>query len=329
MSIELELKFSLAVADSQKLPPLLASFGMLTDRGPATLLNAYFDTPDNWFRRHDMGLRTRQKNGRFEQTIKLAGQQHGALQARPEFNLPATGIVPELAAFPAEIWPENTDLNLLQQQLTEIFRTDFTRQSWQLTAGGTLIDVVYDSGEIIAGNKSEPIAELELELLSGSVNPLFTLAEHVIEQLPLRTGWLSKAARGYLLADKQQLSAPKASEQGLIANLKALQCTEALFYRSTPQQQRPLAAVSHPPASPAQSGLLAQAADFLQAISAELAVLQYDSYSEQARQLAAQLQQGIVIFDHAAYNRLLLALARLLLPPMSAPAAQTTGVQPL
>ncbi|WP_372628015.1 inorganic triphosphatase, partial [Arsukibacterium sp.] len=263
MSIELELKFSLAVAHSQKLPPLLASYGMLTDHGPATLLNAYFDTPDNWFRRHDMGLRTRQKNGRFEQTIKLAGQQHGALQARPEFNLPATGIVPELAAFPAEIWPENTDLNLLQQQLTEIFRTDFTRQSWQLTAGGTLIDVVYDSGEVIAGNKSEPIAELELELLSGSVNPLFTLAEHIIEQLPLRTGWLSKAARGYLLAEKQQLSAPNASQQGLIANLKALQCAETLFYRSSLHQQMPHSAVNYPQVQPAQSNLLVQAADFL------------------------------------------------------------------
>ncbi|MAD75509.1 MAG: adenylate cyclase [Rheinheimera sp.] len=329
MSIELELKFSLAVAESQKLPTLLASFGMLTDHGPATLLNAYFDTPDNWFRRHDMGLRTRQKNGRFEQTIKLAGQQHGALQARPEFNRPATGIVPDLTAFPAEIWPENTDLNLLQQQLTEIFRTDFTRQSWQLTTDGTLIDVVYDSGEVIAGNKSEPIAELELELLSGSVNPLFTLAEHVIEQLPLRTGWLSKAARGYLLADKQQLGAPNASEQGLIANLKALQCTEALFYRSTPHQQLPNSAVNYPPVPPAQSGLLAQAADFLLAISAELAVLQYDSYSEQARQLAVQLQQGVLVFDHSAYNRLLLSLAVLLLPPVAAPALDTTRVQPL
>ncbi|HAW91472.1 MULTISPECIES: inorganic triphosphatase [unclassified Arsukibacterium] len=314
MSMELELKFLLAVADSQKLPTLLTSFGTLTENGPATLLNAYFDTPDNWFRRHDIGLRTRQKNGSFEQTIKLAGQQHGALQARPEFNLPATGIVPQLAAFPAEIWPENTDLNMLQQQLTEVFRTDFIRQSWQLTADETVIDVVFDNGEVMAGDKSEAIAELELELLNGSVNPLFTLAEYLIDQLPLRTGWLSKAARGYLLAEKQQLSQPVPDQQGLIANLKALQCTEALFYRSSTS-------------SPEQQGFLAmpeQAAYFLLALSEELTTLQYDNYSAQAKLLASQLHQGVLVFEHAAYNRLLLALAALLLQP----AVVTQGVQP-
>ncbi|SNY52313.1 CYTH domain-containing protein [Arsukibacterium tuosuense] len=303
MSIELELKFLVAAPDSYQLPALLTSFGAMTDNGQAALLNAYFDTSDNWFRRHGMGLRTRQKKGVFEQTLKLAGQQHGALQARPEFNVPAAGIVPELAAFPDEVWPADTDVATLQQQLTEIFRTDFIRHSWQLACDGTLLDVVYDSGEVLAGSKTEIIAELELELLSGSVNPLFSVAEQLISTVPLRTGWLSKAARGYLLADKQQLNMPVSEPQGLIANLQALQSTEALFYRRSTiasEQQENLPLLEH-------------ASHYLLLLSAELAALQYTEYSQQAIALARQLQQGVVVFEHPPYNQLLLALTVLLL----------------
>lgn len=314
MSIELELKFLLAKADSTKVPALLASCGNLTDNGPAALLNAYYDTPDNWFRRHNMGLRTRLHNGQFEQTIKLAGQQHGALQARPEYNLPTTDIVPELAAFPAEIWPDDTDIQTLQQQLTEIFRTDFIRHSWRLVSDDSLLDVVYDCGEVIAADKTELIAELELELLTGKVNPLFRVAEQLISMLPLRTGWLSKAARGYLLAGKQQLSQPLTGLQGLIANLNALQCVEALY-------DRRLAAVAdhalHLP-------LLEQASHYLQSLSNELTALQYNEYSEQAAALAGQVQQGIAVFELPLYNKFLLTLSQLLLQQSNLAPGQET-----
>ncbi len=74
------------------------------------LLNAYYETDDLWFRRLDAGLRTRLKKGQFEQTIKLSGQQHGGLHLRPEYNLPCASVWPELSAFPAEIWPQGTDI---------------------------------------------------------------------------------------------------------------------------------------------------------------------------------------------------------------------------
>lgn len=307
MSMELELKYLLAAPQHKSLPPLLTQYGKLTDNKPAALLNAYFDTADNWFRRHDMGLRTRQKNGRFEQTIKLAGQQHGALQARPEYNVAAAGIIPDLAAFPSYIWPAATDISALQQQLTEIFRTDFIRHSWQLTVAGAVLDIVYDNGEVVAGSDSEAISELELELLEGEAAALFMVAEQLISQLPLRTGWLSKAARGYLLANIQQLPEPSSAPEGLIAILNALQCTEALYYRAA--------------ASSAGSGsrvaLLNMASNYLQALSTELAALQQATpemarLSRQAAVLADELKQGVVVFAQPPYNQLLLILARLL-----------------
>ena len=117
MSTELELKFTLPNSALAQLIAMLPQLGQLQKQEEAKLLNAYFDTAERWFRLHDMGLRSRFKRGRYEQTIKLAGTSHGALQMRPEYNLPCNGVVPDLQQFPPQIWPQGTDIAALQQQL--------------------------------------------------------------------------------------------------------------------------------------------------------------------------------------------------------------------
>lgn len=51
-----------------------------------------------------------------------------------------------------------------------------------------------------AGEFAEPICELELELLSGDTRAVLKLANQLVSQTGLRQGSLSKAARGYHLA---------------------------------------------------------------------------------------------------------------------------------
>lgn len=211
MSLEVELKLLLA---PQQAPEVFSQIlRYCKDHLPEvklqqekTLLNAYFDTADRWFRLRDSGLRTRQKHGQFEQTLKLAGQQHGAAHIRPEYNVPANGVVPQLAAFPAEVWPVGTDVTALQARLTELFRTDFVRQTVYLqTQTGTQIELVFDRGQVSGGGQQEDICELELELQAGAVTDLFDLAAKLLQQFPLQLGVQSKAERGYLLAQQQQL----------------------------------------------------------------------------------------------------------------------------
>ena len=211
MSLEVELKLLLPAQHAA------ATFATVVDYcrqqlaaveclGEKTLLNAYFDTADQWFRRHDSGLRTRQKQGRFEQTLKLAGQQHGAAHIRPEYNVPTTGVVPVLSDFPTEVWPAGTDVAALQANLQELFRTDFVRQTLLLqTAGGARIELVFDQGIVLGSGQQEVICELELELQSGAVAEIFTLAAALVQQFPLQLGVQSKAERGYLLAKQQPL----------------------------------------------------------------------------------------------------------------------------
>lgn len=212
MSLEVELKLLLPRADAADVVAAIIGYCRGTcptvrEQAEKTLLNAYFDTADSWFRRHDSGLRTRQKQDQFEQTLKLAGQQHGAAHIRPEYNVPASGVIPALMAFPAEVWPAGTDVETLQKQLIELFRTDFVRQTFNLfTTAGARIELVFDQGVVAGGGQQEIICELELELQSGAVGEIFALAGALVRQFPLQLGVQSKAERGYLLAQQQPLS---------------------------------------------------------------------------------------------------------------------------
>lgn len=62
------------------------------------------------------------------------------------------------------------------------------------------IEIALDQGEVKAGEFAEPICELELELLSGDTRAVLKLANQLVSQTGLRQGSLSKAARGYHLA---------------------------------------------------------------------------------------------------------------------------------
>lgn len=242
MSIEVELKFLLPIShgiardDTAAAvvvdPQPIAIFNQLCNQlgsqlgaswqvqSRQRLLNAYFDTADSWFRRQDSGLRTRQKNQQFEQTIKLAGQSHGAAHIRPEYNLPCAGVLPDLMAFPAEIWPNGTDVSQLQQQLTELFRTDFDRQTYLVTLNQSQFELVCDIGVVSAAGQHEAIAEIELELQSGTLADMLQLAQQLLQTAPLLLGVQSKAERGYRLAQANPLK-PQLFEAALSAS-KAL-----------------------------------------------------------------------------------------------------------
>ncbi|MGE4261238.1 inorganic triphosphatase [Shewanella sp.] len=199
---EIELKLFILPQYQQPLITFLNQLPGSQSKGCRQLTNRYFDTPGLALRRMDMGLRVRGCDGNYEQTIKTAGTVVGGLHSRPEYNIDINGTTPELALFPAEIWPQTQDIAALQQQLHCLFSTDFQRHCWWVQEGASLIEVALDQGVIAAGNQREPLCEVEFELISGSAADLLPLAQKVAQQLPLRLGKASKAQRGYRLAQQ-------------------------------------------------------------------------------------------------------------------------------
>jgi len=211
MDTEIELKFLVSDAVVPLIPSLITQFAKTVINKPSrSLQNAYYDTPSRELRALDIGFRTRCSDNQCEQTIKLAGEVVGGLHQRPEYNLSIDSSRPNLMAFSADIWPHGMQVDAISQNLYPIFSTNFIRRTWLIeTQAGAKIEVVLDKGEIAASGQVEMISELEIELIEGSRNELFALADILVSQNCIRLGLYSKAARGYRLADDNPLKPSK------------------------------------------------------------------------------------------------------------------------
>ncbi|MCC2524858.1 CYTH and CHAD domain-containing protein [Vibrio coralliilyticus] len=200
METEIELKFFVSSDFSNTLRDKISQTKVL-QHSCRELGNTYFDTPDNWLRQHDIGLRIRRFDDVYVQTVKTSGRVVAGLHQRPEFNAEHDSNDPLLSLHPSDIWPTGKDTETLQSELTPLFSTNFTREQWLIAMpDGSQIEVAFDQGKVEAGDKEDPICEVELELKSGQTDALFTLARSFSEEGGMRLGNLSKAAKGYRLA---------------------------------------------------------------------------------------------------------------------------------
>lgn len=199
MTIEIELKFIALPDAATKVAAKLAAWPHKHTPGQK-LTNIYFETADNQLRQWDMGLRIRGCGDSYEMTLKTAGQTVGGLHQRPEYNVPLKQPELDIRQLPGEVWPAGTDVDALQKRLNPLFSTHFVREKWVVTYLQSEIEVAFDRGDVSAGALSEPLMEIELELKSGHRDDLLAFASELATIDGLRLGSLSKAARGYALA---------------------------------------------------------------------------------------------------------------------------------
>lgn len=199
--METELKLSLNAAD---LPLLLAHPLLATGVHTQRLLNTYFDSPELALQQARMAVRERLSGDQWLLTIKTTGQSTGGLSRRQEWEGPTTPGALQFDQLVDDAALSQT-LMTLRPNLRGLFCTDFERQRWVIAHAGAKIEVALDQGRIhVPGTElSEPILELELELLSGPESALMALAD-VLRQTPqgpvqLTPSDASKAQRGQAL----------------------------------------------------------------------------------------------------------------------------------
>jgi inorganic triphosphatase YgiF len=168
------------------------------------LLNTYFDTPELALQQARMAVRERLAGEQWLLTVKTAGQSTAGLSRRQEWEGPTTPGALQFDTLVDDAALSQT-LMALRPQLQAMFCTDFERQRWVVAHGGAQIEVALDQGRIhVPGTDlSEPLLELELELLSGPEDALMALAD-VLRQtpqgpIPLTPSDASKAQRGQAL----------------------------------------------------------------------------------------------------------------------------------
>lgn len=199
MALELELKLcgSPAALRSLLKGPLLPTCTL----GPArrqSLHSTYYDSPALELTRAGGALRLRKQGRRWLQTLKLRGSGGAGLSAREEIELPAPGAALDLQALQAAL-PASVRV-VLPQLVEPLFSTRFTRTALQVRlAGGGRAELAFDLGSIEAGSGSEPISELEIELIEGAPWEVFALGRQLLTEADLRIENRSKAERGFAL----------------------------------------------------------------------------------------------------------------------------------
>jgi inorganic triphosphatase YgiF len=178
-----------------------------TGRGVTRRLeNIYYDTRDQRLRAQGLAFRVRRHGRRYVQTLK-SNDTEGLVSYRGEWETPLASSEPDLAVLPVgalEILQGLVTPEELESQFTTRVRRRVRRIRLLDRKGReSLIEAALDSGTIETKGDRLPIAEIELELLEGSPDALYSLALELDKLAPLRIETRSKSALGYALASGQ------------------------------------------------------------------------------------------------------------------------------
>lgn len=217
MGREVELKLDADPAAAESLPrhPLLAGI----EPAEQEQLSVYFDTPRGKLRKAGYTLRVRRSGAAFVQTIKAAKGGAGLFD-RGEWEEAVAALEPSAAAAMATpvrdvLSPRGFD------KLVPVVRSEIRRTVWPVTLDGSEIELILDRGVIRGGEAEQSVNEVEVELRSGEAAGLMAFAQRLGEEIPLRLGVLTKAERGFALAEGSLGKVAKAPPVQLDATMSA------------------------------------------------------------------------------------------------------------
>ena len=211
MGQEVELKLELDGKDAQALAgdDLLRDVDSRSER----LVSVYYDTRGGKLRKNGYSLRVRSTPDGYVQTLKSLESSSG-LFFRGEWESPVDSIEPHaetLASTPAG--------EVGAKKLVPVVRSTVERTSWRVTDEGNELEIALDDGDVRAEGRDQPLCELEIELKRGKAEAAFHAARELATRLPLRLGVMSKAERGFALADDSLGKVAKAQPLPLNAEM--------------------------------------------------------------------------------------------------------------
>ena len=215
MGIETEIKFEVSPSDLQK---LAASRSLRPSNGNSSRTGIWsppISTPPNML---SSATAYRFACGRPARSISRPSRPHptASPSSRGEWEKRIDGNEPDLRA--ARGTPLQRLLSKrLRRDLDAVFATHVHRTLVPLRPGNSRVELALDEGHIRAGLYSTPLAEVELELKSGSIGDLFKTARTVAQLVPARLALKTKSEQGYDLIADQPTAAVSGSRIELAA----------------------------------------------------------------------------------------------------------------
>ena len=204
---EIELKLLVdtdRLADFNDAPVIAAN---ARNKGTRKHLRAvYYDTSKHALQRSGLSFRVRQSGARFTQTVKAEVTNDPLRRGEWEASVPS--FAPDIAlALP--FIPEKLRADLERHPLEAVFTTDIRRHQRMVDLPSGTVEIAFDQGHLISGDRSLPVSEIELELRSGSPSTIWELALRLAEHGSVKPSIRTKSARGFDLAADTPAQAPK------------------------------------------------------------------------------------------------------------------------
>jgi inorganic triphosphatase YgiF len=219
---EIELKFQVPAAARAAVDKAVAG---RESRPRERLQAAYYDTPERALAQAGLALRVRREGRRWVQTLKGSGDD-GITRAEHNVAL-AVGAGQAPAVDPAlhAATPVGQRLVALLESapaLGCVFRTDIRRRKRVLRTPHGRVELAFDEGSIESGGRKLAVRELEIELVSGSVQAVIATAQRWVARHGLWLDTRSKAERGDLLARGETMAAPRRGQPVALADTMSL-----------------------------------------------------------------------------------------------------------
>jgi len=170
------------------------------------LKTVYYDTPERKLRRHGLSLRVRQSGTRFIQTVKTECGEDPLTRGEWEASVPS--IAPDVGLAMPFI-PTKLRSDLERESLEAIFTSDIHRHQRLVDLPSGTVEVAFDHGLVKAGDRTQPLSEIELELKAGSASAIYELALRLSEHGPVGPSIQAKSERGFDLVEDRPPAAPK------------------------------------------------------------------------------------------------------------------------
>jgi inorganic triphosphatase YgiF len=204
---EIELKLlvdSDRLADFNNTPIIAAN---ARNKGTRKHLRAvYYDTPRRALRRDGFSFRVRQSGTRFTQTVKTESSNDPLRRGEWEAAVPS--MAPDITlAMP--LVPDKLRAELERHPVEAVFSSDIHRHQRLVDLPSGTVEVAFDHGQLMSGDRSLPVSEIELELRSGSPSAIWELALRLAEHGSVKPSIRTKSARGFDLAADTPPRAPK------------------------------------------------------------------------------------------------------------------------
>lgn len=200
---EIELKFMVHKDRGRPVWNRAIELGFAGAEPPVRQLESiYYDTPDKRLRKAGISLRIRRDGERWLQTVKYKRRLNAGLSRAEEFEVEVPGKAIEILAIPDAKARKKVQSKIGDDPIEPVCWTMINRRADHITLDdGSVAELALDTGLISAGDHSVDFCEVEIELVEGTLRALYSLAGKLFPEGGLRFSRLSKAERGYMLAE--------------------------------------------------------------------------------------------------------------------------------